>query len=1156
MKHSSTFRISPPVNHPILRIFLFAVLLVGISLPLAAQSEAEEMEVISYNDLRAGKLMFRPLGSPPLQLPSTTPGGAAITYDLIRGASVLLAGNILTLRGTSGIVTIKASQNEGDVWPLADGSYITLTVEAPSLWKKLHVGRNSIGSWSAALKEDGTLWAWGSGATASLGVDGLFFRRRPAQSGSDNDWADLFGYVSNPLFAAIKTNGRMYTWGNNVNGQLGLGHTDQVRVPTAVDSATDWKMAACGNGFILALKTDGTLWATGYNTSGQLGLGNQTTRLTFARIGTDSNWISVTTGTNSSYALKSDGSLWAWGGNGEGRLGDGTITNRLQPVRIGLDTDWKFIQAGDTHCVGLKNNGTLWAWGRNTLGQLGNGTFTDAVTPTLIQPSKRWKFLTAGRDTTSAIDTNGVLWTWGSNRSNQLGMVGVEAQPTPFQVNEETDWAQIACSDHTIAIKNDGTLWSWGVDHDGELGNTSWWPQPMRADHTLKVVSCSSNLDFSAFILEDGSLWTSGINANGQLGIGVSSKFLERTAKQVGTTYDWQTVSVGGRHALALKKDGTLWTWGNNDFGQIGNNILSNALSPVAIIPTQKWKKIHAGFNHSVAIADDNTLWAWGDGSYGQLGRGNTSSSYVPVKIGTHSDWVDIAAYNHTLALKSDGSLWAWGENLVGQLGLGHELPQLAPVQVGSSKDWKKTSAGHKHSAAIREDGSLWTWGGNTWGELGYAQQTLNNTPKKVGQDTDWSDVTAGYQFTAAIKIGGALWTSGSNFRGGAMQGSSTYRNRYTFWEILRVGDSSAYASLATGGIKSNIAMMLTATGDLWSGASAYSGAFGNIRVSPKPRRILSGLSQQKIVVAAPTQVSSTGGPTSLYVRAESGLPVEYSVKGDATISQNQITVTGSYPITVVAWQKGDHVWDIAEPVVIPIFMPEIVVEKADGSDFINNVTALTFSSIEAKQEAQESLQIRNIGTSELSISSIKIEGLNTDEFLINHTGPLTISAGESTSIQVTFKPRNDLTGSRTATLKILSDDVDEATFAIALSAMAYSNNRDADADGLHDWAEYKLASLGFDWQSADPEKVALLGEAQLYTEGQLETIHAGKFLMKRDPETQDFHVSFTLQKSSNLTGWTPQPVTLPSLEVDAEGRIHFRFQSTGSSSFLRFVVD
>lgn len=1148
MKHSSTFRIAPPVNHPILRIFLFAVLLAGISLPLAAQSDPGTTESISYADLVLRRFTFRALGSIPLQFPSTTNTGSPITYEVIRGSDIVsLTHNIVTLTGVKGPVTLKASQNGGGTWPSIGGSLVTFIVDEVPQWKKVVVGRSNSGSWTIALKEDGTMWSWGSGAVAAIGVDGLLFRRRPTQTGTESDWAEIFGYNSGPCFAAIKKDGRLYTWGNNSSGELGLGHTLQVRVPTLVNADTDWKMAACGFGFILALKNDGSLWAAGTNAWGQFGNGTQTSSQTFVRIGTESNWATLSAGYYSSYALKSDGSLWAWGGNGESRLGDGTAITRLQPVRIGQDSDWASLQAGYTHAVALKNDGTLWAWGRNTSGQIGNGTLVDVTTPTAILPtSRRWKFINAGRETTAAIDTTGKLAVWGANLDK-----GGNYEHRPLTVGTETNWEKVAYSEHAIALKNDKSIWSWGIDQEGELGNSSWGPQQIAIQ---EVTSFSGSVDFNAFI-QNGELRTQGINANGQLGI-TSSNFLERSPKRVNDNTDWQVVSVGGRHALALKNDGTLWAWGNNEYGQVGNNSSSNVNAPIAILPNQRWKKIHAGLNHSVAIDTSNSIWTWGDNAYGQLGLGNTTLRRTPVKVGTATDWADIAAYNHTLALKTDGSLWAWGENLAAQLGLGDELAQNAPVRVGGSNEWKKISAGQKHSAALMNDNSLWTWGSNAWGELGYSHQGNKNTPGRVGTENDWADVNAGYQFSVALKTNGTLWTTGSNFRGGLMQRNLPLRDRYTLFSFTQVGTSTVYESLAAGGIKANIAMIATKTGDLWGGGNTERGSYGNIRVSTAPRRIYTDLLPQNITAPSSIQIPPSGGPIYLQAESESGLPLQYHVKGEATVSGGQLTVTGSAPIRLMVYHQGNNMWDSTEPVMINVLMPEIAVEKTNGENLISNSTTITFSDIEAKRETHEVFYIRNLGNSDLNISSIKIEGASADEFSVNKTGPIILQQGVSDSIQVTFKPLNDLTGNRTATLKILSDDVDEATFTIALSAMAYSNNRDADADGLHDWAEYKLASLGFDWQSADPEKVALLGEAGLHTEDQIETIHAGKFLMKRDPETQDFHVSFTLQKSSNLTGWTPQPVTLPSLEVDAEGRIHFRFQSTGSSSFLRFVVD
>ena len=210
-----------------------------------------------------------------------------------------------------------------------------------------------------------------------------------------------------------------------------------------------------------------------------------------------------------------------------------------------------------------------------------------------------------------------------------------------------------------------------------------------------------------------------GGNEAGQLGIGTTQP--QSVPVQVGRDRDWKSVS-GGSHTLALKTDGTLWAWGLNANGLLGDgrggtkqydfNSFNRSV-PVQIGTEKDWVAVSAGENHSVALKADGTLWSWGASFYGQLGDGTTGRSFTPEKIGDSVDWkMAKAGANHTVALKTDGSLWAWGFNTKGQVGNGTTTDQLVPVRIGRANDWVQVWGGIFCSLALKADGSLWVWGG------------------------------------------------------------------------------------------------------------------------------------------------------------------------------------------------------------------------------------------------------------------------------------------------------------------------------------------------------------------------------------------------------------------------------------------------------------
>jgi len=292
--------------------------------------------------------------------------------------------------------------------------------------------------------------------------------------------------------------------------------------------------------------------------------------------------------------------------------------------------------------------------------------------------------------------------------------------------------------------------------------DTARWP---RLEVTYRIADKLSAFYHHSFILKtDGSLWAWGGNMNGELGDGTTTD--RNTQVQIGSN-EWKQVAAGYNHSLAIKTDGSLWAWGLNFLGQLGDGTTTEKHSPVKIGTAGDWVQISAGNNYSVAIKADGTLWAWGYNDKGQLGNGYTVPKYAPVKIGTSSDWKMVVAQNNfNLAIKNDSTLWAWGSNNYGQLGNGTAIDKYTPVQIGSERDWKTISAGWDHAMAIKYNGTLWTWGRNNYGQLGDTSKATRFLPKIVDYSSDWKDISAGAQHSLATKADGTLWSWGYNYYG------------------------------------------------------------------------------------------------------------------------------------------------------------------------------------------------------------------------------------------------------------------------------------------------------------------------------------------------------------------------------------------------------
>jgi alpha-tubulin suppressor-like RCC1 family protein len=597
----------------------------------------------------------------------------------------------------------------------------------------------------------------------------------------------------------------LWTWGLNNTGHLGDNTITTRSIPvTTFAGGTNWKQVSCGREFIAAIKTDGTLWTWGRNLFGNLGDNttiNRSTPVTTFAGGT--NWKQVASGGYHTAAVKTDGTLWTWGRNSYGQLGDNTTTQRNTPVTtFAGGTNWKQVACGNPHIAAIKTDGTLWTWGRNNSGQLGDNTTINRSTPvTTFAGGTNWKQIACGNLYTAAIKTDGTLWTWGLNTSGQLGDNTITNRSTPVTTFAGgTNWKQVAGGGNYIAaIKTDGTLWTWGLNTSGQLGRnsdtalrltpvttfaggTNWADTATGEPEELYTLTGGSA--HTAAIKTDGTLWTWGQNTSGQLGDNtIINRSTPVTTFAGGTNWKQVACSNNGSHTAAIKTDGTLWTWGTNSNGPLGDNTTTNRSTPVTTFAGgTNWKQVAGGGSHTAAIKTDGTLWNWGVNTTGQLGDNTTTNRSTPVTtFAGGTNWKQVAGgQNHTAAIKTDGTLWTWGSNSNGQLGDNTIISRSTPVTTfAGGTNWKQIACGNLYTAAIKTDGTLWTWGSNTQGRLGDNTVTQRNTPVTTfAGGTNWKQVACGGIHAAAIKTDGTLWTWGQNTSG--QLGDNTIINRST----------------------------------------------------------------------------------------------------------------------------------------------------------------------------------------------------------------------------------------------------------------------------------------------------------------------------------------------------------------------------------------
>lgn len=339
-----------------------------------------------------------------------------------------------------------------------------------------------------------------------------------------------------------------------------------------------------------------------------------------------------------------------------------------------------------------------------------------------------------------AIKSDGTLWTCGYATPFAPG-TGYPFMQQPDQLGFDSDWEQVACgSDHNFFIKKDGSLWGSGFNMDAGIGNGTtgnvnpFFPEKVGSANNWASVTCGFHQVLG--IRSDNSLWAWGWNAGGILGTG-SGALTILVPTLVGADKNCAQVSFGDRHAIAIKTDGSLWGWGENTWGQIGDGTKNDLPTPTRIGTETDWKLVKASGSFNMALKTDGTLWAWGNNSSGELGIGTTVTQFRPSQIGTDKNWMSIdcnqdKGKGFAMAIKTDGALWAWGANEYGQLGDGTTNNRLLPIQVGSDTDWMKVVCGDNFVYAIKKDGTLWSWGSNESGQLGYGDLSGSYIPKKV----------------------------------------------------------------------------------------------------------------------------------------------------------------------------------------------------------------------------------------------------------------------------------------------------------------------------------------------------------------------------------------------------------------------------------------
>ncbi|MBU0677985.1 MAG: chitobiase/beta-hexosaminidase C-terminal domain-containing protein, partial [Verrucomicrobia bacterium] len=720
-----------------------------------------------------------------------------------------------------------------------------------------------------AVTPDGGLWTWGDNDAGQLGDGSMQDRFYPKLIESLPHVSEVG--AGEDISFAVQTNGDLWAWGRNSNGQLGLGHTSNTSLPTRVAAVDDIVAVEAGWRHTLALRSNGTVFGWGYNSRGQLGNGTQSQTNSPTAVSVLTNVSSLAAGYEFSLALDGNGRVWSWGYNGNGQLGISNTTQKSSPVPVSNLVDVVEIAAGFSHAVALDSSGEVWSWGYNTYGQLGDGTLDQKTWPIPVTGLTNIVSIGTGRYHSYAVEGNGRTWAWGYNSQGQLGL-GVTFTRTnlPTVVSNILSKRAFSAWEHTLVESVDGTLWGCGNNPDGSIGNGNddsayrmdqslflslverpeialfdpeggehLVPQSVMVTSDVAGVTNRYTTDGSppsesdAVIVQGGQV---AVVSNQMLRVrsfqgGSYPSFIKSAVYQVGPI-----ISAGDKHSLLLDTNGTVWSWGNSTYGELGDGVTGQRWYPDPVKRLAGVVSVSAGENHSAAVKDGGSVWTWGYNNNGQLGIGTYDQTSLPVRVTDIGNIRAVAAGDqYTLAISEDGSVWAWGYNGSGRLGNNSASRTNLPVLVSNLTDVVAVDAAYNHSIALDSSGYVWTWGDNGSGQLG--DGTASDRWMPVPVENDAVAVAAGRLHSVILRADGTVWAFGHNGYGQLGDGSTSYR-----YSPVQALDVSNAVAVAAGDYHS---MALGSDGTIWLWGRNNEGQLGNGTVFETNRpTVLTGIGE------------------------------------------------------------------------------------------------------------------------------------------------------------------------------------------------------------------------------------------------------------------------------------------------------------------------
>lgn len=653
-----------------------------------------------------------------------------------------------------GTTSIIAKQSSGNAIGVVQ---VEVIPEDTEIKPQVSVG----GSHTVSLRVDGSVWTWGQNTYGQLGTNDTISRDDPVKVVFDNNVKIKAVSAGKDYSLALDTNGNVWGWGKNTYYEIGQVNQTKVLKPRMITKNVNIVKISAGANTSVMIADDGTIYTYGLNSDGQAGTGDYTSKVANRANYDCLNVIDISAGNAHVMALKADGTVWVTGSNAYGQLGDNNKAVKQVNIyqKVELPETIVYIEAGENSCFAISNTGNVYAWGQNNYGQLGVADKQNRYEPQKIDTLSNIREISSGINHTIARDGNGYIYVSGTNKQGELGTGNNDPKIAYDRINTINTIMDISAGqNYSVVALKDGSVWGWGDYNHGDPDLKS------KTKGNVPVRIGSDNVSLAELEVT--------LKVNEQKLLDVNGEFVFNLIYDTQNSNDFMYESLNNDIAMVDRngymtgvKKGTTWVKAVD----INNNRTLVAIVKVIGEDNVVAPKVEAGNNFAVALRADGSVWSWGYNGQGQLGNGTMETSNVPTKTTASGVYTDIkSGERFTLALRDDGTVWGFGANSKGQLASTNISYNNRAMQIKGLTDITQIAAGRDFGLALDSYGILYGWGENAAGQLGQdniGEYTYNVVRVPIATERI-VHIAAGYDQSAVVDSSGKVYGFGSFFNG------------------------------------------------------------------------------------------------------------------------------------------------------------------------------------------------------------------------------------------------------------------------------------------------------------------------------------------------------------------------------------------------------